>query len=937
MSTTQYRIVGAEYGIPGQDAVITIPSTVDGKGINEFPRNEMEQKMLNSVLDALTEKAGVNKSKLSPDGGTYAGADIQPDEGEAAVQGFEEARIKDPIRTDLNLAEALAEQSPLGLGTAYEEFKNIMPGGDTFRPDIMTQSIQDFFLRKMPDDPKRAMGDMAVIASDLFLMGLSIGNVKFAGKKNFNIPLFTNESRRNGLRGLAERKPVTTTVAANVAARVGSDALYDSMNEIYRYLQGIAPDQSDDPAVENILNARNELLWSGGAGGLAKLFPYIKPFIGKTLLGAGKSEADRLATLGRLHGVPMSVFNVSDSGLVQSLPSTIGLFPIVAGRARQIQNAQMAAAYKNVVSVMDEISPVTLLADAGLLIDKGFRKTVQDFSTMKGTLFANANKYAKALDNEAFIPTKKIRELANGVRQTIEGKQIQVEARPIGQGQQYFYADKKPLDELLKNIAGKEDELAKGLAMLDGLPEYLNANQYMALVQKLNSVKRNLPELRLDSASDEALMLNDFHVEAIRVLNDPAAWNLSPNAVSSGTRELAEQFSSAYALANDFFFKNADTIKGRSSILLKQTDPNIDIAGAPNVPGLLFADQMAKIFLNDNTILSPMALKEMRKAVGDDAFFAASRTFFDDIIKNNTEFVSGKIRVPTEAASIWQRAKAKITGKPIRQKFQTIEYNIPVMNIEKIKEGFGLGNINRRQGIEEIFNAKGYDGKQMLGKLDELFELTERVMVPNFGDVSSFVKRRGFLGGIGSIANLFTGGALLADPISSAGLMLMGRFGMTSLADPRFLDGMTRVMDPTLGDVARKAALVTLGRSVFDPERAVEEGYDINEIGDIIELITLGEMSQSPAYNTRGEEKEQAAASARAGAGVPIEEVQVAKDPFLKPMEIPQVQMPDMSVAKAPTQLNQDQKVAMATGDLDAAIALRGSGNKGLGSLRGTV
>ena len=225
----------------------------------------------------------------------------------------------------------------------------------------------------------------------------------------------------------------------------------------------------------------------------------------------------------------------------------------------------------------------------------------------------------------------------------------------------------------------------------------------------------------------------------------------------------------------------------------------------------------------------------------------------------------------------------------------------------------------------------------MLGKLDELFELTERVMVPNFGDVSSFVKRRGFLGGIGSIANLFTGGALLADPISSAGLMLMGRFGMTSLADPRFLEGMTKVMDPTLGDVSRKAALVTLGRSVFDPERAVEEGYDINEIGDIIELLTLGSMEQSPAYNTRGQEKEQAAASARAGAGVPIEEVQVAKDPFLKPMEIPQVEMPDMSVAKAPTQLNQDQKVAMATGDLDAAIALRGSGNKGLGSLRGTV
>ena len=934
MSTTQYRIVGDKYGLPGFDAVITIPTQVDGKGINDFPRNDMEQGMLDQVLDALTQQAGVDRSKLNADGGVYSdeGASSQAEE---VIQEFDQLRIKDPIRTDLNLAESIAEQSPLGMGTFVDQLTNIFPGGDTFRPDIMTQSLQDFFLRKAPDDPKRAFGDMAVIASDLFLMGLSIGNVKFAGAKNFNIPLFTNESRRAGLRGFAERNPVKSTVGVNVAARVGADALYDGMNEIYRYLNGIAPDQSDDPTVENIINARNELLWSGGAAGLAKLFPYIKPFIGRTFLGVGK-EADRIATLGRTNGVPMSVFNVSQSGLVQSLPSTIGLFPIVATRARQIQNAQLAAAYKNMASVMDEISPVTLLADAGLLIDKGFRKTVSDFATMKGTLFSNAAKYAKALDSEQFIPTKEIKRLAGGIRQMLEAQNIPVKALPINERSMYGAVETN-LNDLLAGIAGKEDQLKSGLAMLDGLPDFLNANQYMALVQKLNSVKRNLPELRLDSASDEALMLNDFHVQAIRALNDPKSWNLSPNAVSDGTRELAEQFSAAYAIANDFFFRNADTIKGRSSMLLKQTDPNINIAGAPEAPGMFFADQMAKIFLNDNTILSPMALKEMRKAVGDDAFFAASRTFFDDIFKNNTEFVSGKIRIPTEAASIWQRSKAFVTGKPIRQKFQTIEYNIPVMDIDAIKKGFGLNDKNRRLGIEEIFNARGYDGKAQLQKLDDLMELTERVMVPKFGDVSSFVKRRGFLGGIGSIANLFTGGAILADPISSAGLMLMGRFGMTGLADPKFLDGMTRVMDPTLSDVARKAALVTTGRAIFDPERAVEQGYDINEIGDIIELITLGGMEQSAAYNTRGAEKEAAASSARAGAGVPIEEVQVAKDPFLQPINMPDMAMPEIPVAQAPTQLNDQQKIAMATGDLDSAIALRGSSNAGLGSLRGMV
>ncbi len=262
------------------------------------------------------------------------------------------------------------------------------------------------------------------------------------------------------------------------------------------------------------------------------------------------------------------------------------------------------------------------------------------------------------------------------------------------------------------------------------------------------------------------------------------------------------------------------------------------------------------------------------------------------------------------------------------------------MDIDAIKKGFGLNDKNRRLGIEEIFSARGYDGKAQLEKLDALMELAGRVEMPKFGDVSSFVKRRGFLGGIGSIMNLFTGGAILADPISSAGLMLMGRFGMTGLADPKFLDGMTRVMDPTLGDVARKAALVTTGRAIFDPERAVEQGYDINEIGDIIELITLGGMEQSAAYNTRGMEKERAVESARGqgtSAGPIVETASMKKDPFLQPINMPDVTMPEIPVAQAPTQLNDQQKLAMASGDLDSAIALRGSSNAGIGSLRGMV
>jgi hypothetical protein len=232
----------------------------------------------------------------------------------------------------------------------------------------------------------------------------------------------------------------------------------------------------------------------------------------------------------------------------------------------------------------------------------------------------------------------------------------------------------------------------------------------------------------------------------------------------------------------------------------------------------------------------------------------------------------------------------------------------------------------------------------VLQKITEVVELARAVEVPNYGDVSSFVKRRGVLGGLGSITNLLTGGAILTNPISSAGIMLMARFGMNALSDPKFLDGMTQVLDPTLSDVARKSALVTLGRAVFDPVRAVDAGYNIDNIEDIIELITIGDMEQSPAYNVRAEEVEDAAAQAKAGMGVdPIPEVEMARqnqpaftlpEGGFTPTDLSSFNTGEFDVSQG--QINDAQRVALAGGNLDEAIALRG-GDAGLGSLRGMV
>jgi len=778
--------------------------------------------------------------------------------------------------------------------------------------------------------------------------------------------------------------------------------VYDIMNNIYRYLEGIPLDKTDDPTVENILNVRSEFLWSGGAVGVAKLFPHIKPFIGRTLLGTGGDQkvhrlmiggkevemtSAELASLARKNNIPMSTFNITQNW-VGALPPIIGLFPIVGTGARRAKSAQLVAAYKelqkgteglfgkediaraakqakfdkdvkmasayeDMLRSIEEGSPYALLQDAGLMIDAGFRKTVSDFGTMKGTLFKNAMKYADSMKKEAFIPTKRFKQLGSEIRELLEAQQIDVGTKGVGRN---AYEQIKSLDETFESIAGNEDHILKVLANMDGIKgDFLNGHQMVGLLKKINSTKRNLENLKVDPGSDAALALQDFHVEAIRMLNDPKTWK----KMKPEQQALAERFSTAYAVANDFFFKNADTLKGRSSMLLKQTDPNIALAGAPQAPGYYFADQMAKIFFNDETIMSPMALKEMKKAIGDDAFFAASRVFFDDILESNTKFVNAQVKIPAAATSIWARGKAMITGKPVGEKMVTKNFNIPVMDLDAIAKGFGLNDINRRKGIEYVFEAKGRNGKEMLEKLDTVMELAKRVDAPDYGDVSSFVKRRGFLGGLGSIVSLGTGGWLVGDPITAGATMLMGRWGMSALSDPKFLDSMVVAMDPTLADVARKAALVTLGRSVFDPERAVEQGYDINSIDDILELIILGDMDESPGFNTKAQDAEKKASQAGHHADIVRERMMAQKDPFLDPLpegymdqgvgqqELLQ-QMSHMQSPKgtARGQMNPNQRLAMAGGNLDQAIALgrpdmskstikpAGKG-QGLGSLRG--
>ena len=70
--------------------------------------------------------------------------------------------------------------------------------------------------------------------------------------------------------------------------------------------------------------------------------------------------------------------------------------------------------------------------------------------------------------------------------------------------------------------------------------------------------------------------------------------------------------------------------------------------------------------------------------------------------------LSGKIKILDNEAGIWKETKQYLLqeNKLHQRKTQTINYNIPVMDIEKIADAFSLNDIQRRAGVLEMFKSQ---------------------------------------------------------------------------------------------------------------------------------------------------------------------------------------------------------------------------------------
>ena len=934
---------------------LNVPSIVDGKGANQFPRNE-------------NEKTAVDQIIMKLQGGNVVSKDMKKklDASGQLIQAREDL-INNPIQSLLgDRAAAAREEGAPGLGTAIGEFADIFPGGQPFEPGKITEGLGNFAADKLVGkDVKSTFSDMAVIGGDMAFAGEQInardGQYIPNGNRTLQNAFFHN-LKKNPVAGAG------ALVATNVASKGTGNIAYDLINDATRVIMGLPnPDEAylKDEKLRNLMDMRDELLFSGGAMGLQAVWPNVKRLMGRGIFGIKETQKKMIDKAKNLN-IPMNVFSVSPNGFVSGAGKVIGLFPFVATKARQAQNIQQVALAENVNKILNNLSPISLFADSSLRAVKGFSDTVKAFSSTKTLLYKRAMDIGDKI-GEAFIPTSKIKEQAQ-ILQELLGKNVQMEngrrviSNPIKSKDGYTMSS---VVENFKKFTGDAGDFEDALINLQYLKnDFMTAREFTELQTQLNKLKKvaaanpNLGETLggVDNFTNAMIeSLNDF--KGFKVLDDPAKAGLT------------DQFGAGMQLANDFFFQNKDTLRGRTSQIIKMADKNAVKVTDDVDPGFYTNDMLTRILLNDESMMAPLAIKEMKEALGDDAVRAMGRSFFDDKLRNATSYISGDVKVFNDEVGLGKKIGSLFSGKEIAKGTKTVQYNIPILQIDQLKETFGITNFNKRKSMIEIM------GEGQFKKLEDVINLAEQIQQTSFGDVSEFVKRRGFLGGINAITNLAFGGIVAADPFGNLGAILMARYGMSKMADPKFLDSISSVMNPDLSELAKRQALIKLGQMAFDDTsnnqnvpQEIKDNYDPGNPMDVMKILIFGNNqavtfpgSEGMVINTdkngyandvevsKASDKTVFSESAN-GVIQDINEVQSEQvnvedapvdpnsqinpnnvfatnnnkqDPFLNVDFEQAIQQTGVGMGNnAGSSLNSDQRIALAGGDLDEAIAL---------------
>ena len=382
----------------------------------------------------------------------------------------------------------------------------------------------------------------------------------------------------------------------------------------------------------------------------------------------------------------------------------------------------------------------------------------------------------------------------------------------------------------------------------------------------------------------------------------------------------------------------------------KLIDDNMFSAG-PELPGWNYSDELFNIVMKNK--MTPQAAVDLKELVGEAAYDSVVRTWIDKGFKNAL-----RIDNPIDIAETISTGAGKT---------KTVQVTDYALNPDKFLQNIGYGE----PGFDKMIELTGRNSKVVKENIDQLIDLTRKIEQADIPEAFRLIQRRFALGGVRSGLKTFSFGA--AAGVSGAAAFgpapviagLLARFTGDFLSSPNVLKRYSQMIAEDAPMTVKRTAYVNILRDFyktitgsprmdeFPDEFKTYKGAVENPEGFMDWLLGTGYQDSMSAVgnpgaandysNLRYNESEKTNLD-----GIVQEEVEdsamnniVSTQPSAPTQRVDMPEVPSMGnenimagnenimagaspMATNPRPMNQQQRAALASGDIDAALALRG-------------
>ena len=750
-------------------------------------------------------------------------------------------------------------------------------------------------------------------------------------------------------------------------------ASYDFINDLIRLTAGIEkPTDTEDPGMRALVEMRNSAAFTTMAAGLGPLASYLRPVLGK-VLGLG-DDAGGMSKLADRYGIPIGISIAATGDMagnaVKGFGKIIGVFPLVGSimKDRQLRaqiatkkaiqeqigkigsaedfyrlqyklltKEEKAEELKYLKSIghnnideaieaqirLDAYAPIQHMTDVGMLMTKTAQDRYKRFSYVNNLLYESFENTAKNIKTP-FIGTSHTKEVGKMLKERIDQYKIQLDDYDT------YNPQMNEMEEFIVNTLGR-------------LPEYIDPLQIRGLQKEINRIYGNMRG-EFGANFVGADILAQARKALTTDLNNFAGWK---QGLQAGQKETAEVAKRALLRANSVFARLSPIYGGQAAKKFKLIDENMFSAG-PELPGWNYSDELYNIVMSKK--ITPQAIEQVQELIGKEAFESVTRTWLNEGFKQSLRR-NNPIDLMVDSAPTARGPRPK--------RIMVTDFAV---DPDALLQNIGFGE----PGFEAMISASGLNGKVVKENILQLVDIARKIEGQQMGDPFALVKRRIALGGIrtgfktfsfGAAAGVGGGAAVFGAAPVVAGLL--ARYTADFLSSPNVLKNYSRVIDDTTPLTVKRAAYTNIIRDFY---KQISKGDRLEEFPDEFKtyegviknpggfsdwlfgagfessMSGVGNEGAAKAYNNKryGNSDEGLNLSSYVTSDVEqndmdkiVSSSEVKDQPTINIPEVPSMGtesvMPEIAqaaVPSAPSPLNTEQRAALASDDIDAAIAL---------------